>query len=87
MYFLIINVLFFIIAICVAVFLLKVLFKVSWSILGILANALVGAVVLWILNLFGLGISITWFTALIVGAFGIGGVIITLILKFIFHLF
>ena len=45
----------------------------------LITNSIVGAVILWVINLFGVGIEITFFKALIVGIFGIPGVIVVLI--------
>lgn len=74
----------FVLAIAVAIFLLKIVLKVSINILGFLINSFVGAVVIWILNLIGLGIPITWLTSTIVGLFGVPGVLIILAMKFLF---
>ena len=52
---------------------------------GIVLFAILGKVIalpfriLWVINLFGAGIEITFFKALIVGIFGIPGVIVVLI--------
>ena len=52
---------------------------------GIVLFAILGKVIalplriLWVINLFGVGIEITFFKALIVGIFGIPGVIVVLI--------
>ena len=54
-------------------------------IIKFLVNALIGGVVLYVLNLFGVGIVINWITALIVGFLGIPGVIIVAILQFVLH--
>ena len=45
----------------------------------LITNSIVGAVILWVINLFGVGIEITFVKALIVGIFGIPGVIVVLI--------
>lgn len=74
----------FVLAVAVAIFLLKIVLKVSINILGFLINSFVGAVVIWILNLIGLGIPITWLTSTIVGLFGVPGVLIILAMKFLF---
>ena len=80
------SIIFFIIAVAIGVFILKVLFKVTGSIIGFLINSLVGAIVIGVLNIFGLGIPITWLTSIIVGMFGVAGVLIVLILKFVFKI-
>ena len=51
-------------------------FRILWK---LITNSIVGAVILWVINLFGVGIEITFFKALIVGIFGIPGVIVVLI--------
>ena len=51
-------------------------FRILWK---LITNSIVGAVILWVINLFGVGIEITSFKALIVGIFGIPGVIVVLI--------
>ena len=73
----------FIIAIAVVLVILKILGKSMKIILGVLANALIGGLVIWILNLFGMGIAFNWINVLIVGFLGIPGVIIVVVLKFL----
>ena len=51
-------------------------FRVLWK---LITNSIVGAIILWVINLFGVGIEITFLKALIVGVFGIPGVIVVLI--------
>ena len=51
-------------------------FRILWK---LITNSIVGAIILWVINLFGVGIEITFFKALIVGIFGIPGVIVVLI--------
>ena len=46
-------------------------------------NALVGGIVLSIINLFGANIAITWVRAALVGFLGVPGVIIVLIMHFL----
>ena len=54
--------------------LLKVSFKVLWK---LLINALVGGVVLWLLNLSpGVDMPINWLTTIATGLFGVPAVII-----------
>lgn len=61
--------------------LLKISIKVFWK---LFVNALIGAAVLLLINFFGaaigLSISITFISALIVGVFGVPGVVLLLIL-------
>ena len=62
---------------------LKVLslpFRIIWK---LFTNSIVGAVMLWIVNLFGAGIEITFFKALIAGVFGIPGVVVILLAHFL----
>lgn len=51
-------------------------FRILW---GLITNSIVGAIILWVINLFGVGIEITFLKALIVGIFGIPGVILVLL--------
>ena len=52
--------------------------KLLWK---LITNSIVGAVLLWMVNLFGLGIQITFVKALIADAFGIPGVIVVIIMS------
>ena len=45
----------------------------------LITNSIVGAIILWVINLFGVGIEITFLKALIVGILGIPGVILVLL--------
>ncbi len=62
--------------------LLKVSMKIFWK---LFVNALIGAAVLLLINFFGaaigLSISITFISALVVGVFGVPGVVLLLILS------
>ena len=51
-------------------------FRILWK---LITNSIVGAVILWVINLFGVGIEITFLKALIVGILGIPGVVLVLI--------
>lgn len=51
-------------------------FRILWK---LITNSIVGAIILWSINLFGVGIEITFLKALIVGVLGIPGVILVLI--------
>ncbi|MBQ9314107.1 MAG: pro-sigmaK processing inhibitor BofA family protein [Clostridia bacterium] len=77
----------YIIAVAVVLLIAKVFFKGTSAVIGFLVNAAVGAVVLWVLDIIGLGVPITWLTAAIVGFLGVPGVIIVVILKYVFKLF
>ena len=51
-------------------------FRILWK---LITNSIVGAIILWVINLFGVGFKITFLKALIVGILGIPGVILVLI--------
>ena len=73
----------FIVGLVVLYVILKVLSlpcKIIWK---LFTNSLVGAIMLWVVNLFGAGIEITFFKALIAGVFGIPGVIVILLAHFL----
>lgn len=46
-----------------------------------ITNSLMGAVMLWVINLFGAGVEITFVKALLAGVLGVPGVIIVLLLN------
>ncbi len=52
--------------------------KILWK---MITNSVVGAVLLWVVNLFGAGVQITFIKALIAGVLGVPGVIIVLLTK------
>ena len=52
--------------------------KILWK---MITNSVVGAVLLWAVNLFGAGVQITFIKALIAGVLGVPGVIIVLLMK------
>ena len=52
--------------------------KILWK---MITNSVVGAVLLWVVNLFGAGVQITFIKALIAGVLGVLGVIIVLLMK------
>lgn len=73
----------FIVGIIVLFILLRVLslpFRIVWK---LITNSIVGALMLWVVNLFGLGIEITFFKALIAGFFGIPGVLVVVLAHFL----
>ncbi len=73
----------FMVGLMVLFVILKVLslpFRIIWK---LFTNSIVGAVMLWIVNLFGAGIEITFFKALIAGVFGIPGVVVILLAHFL----
>ena len=61
---------------CVLGKLIAVPFRILWK---LITNSIIGAVILWCINLFGVGIEITFVKALIVGILGIPGVILVLL--------
>lgn len=65
---------------------LKVLSMPMKVIVKFLINALIGGIVIYALNMFGAGLTLNWITSLIVGFFGVPGVIIIAILQFVLHL-
>ena len=75
----------FIVALIVVLLLGKLVFKSIKVVVGFLINALIGFVILWILNHFGVGIPINLLTSAVVGFFGIPGILVLLVLKLIFH--
>ena len=52
--------------------------KLLWK---MITNSLMGAVMLWAVNLFGAGVDITFIKALIAGVLGVPGVIIVLLMN------
>lgn len=74
---------YYLLAIIAVVLLTKLFFKSMKIVISVLVNALIGGIIIWILNLFGLGIAINWLSAIIVGVLGIPGVIIVLALHFL----
>lgn len=73
----------FIVGIIVLFILLWVLslpFRIVWK---LITNSIVGALMLWVVNLFGLGIEITFFKALIAGFFGVPGVLVVVLAHFL----
>ena len=65
---------------CVILKLLSLPLSMVWK---LVTNSIAGAFVLWLLNLLGLGIKITFIKSLIVGVFGIPGVLFIMILHFL----
>jgi inhibitor of the pro-sigma K processing machinery len=62
----------------------KLIFKSIKIVWKVIINALIGGAAIWLLNLFGVGIHVNWITALLVGFLGIPGVIVVLILQYVF---
>lgn len=74
-----------VVAVVLVLLVAKLIFKSTKAIVGFLVNTVVGFVILWVLNLLGLGIPLNWITAAIVGFLGVPGIIIVLILHAVFH--
>lgn len=76
----------FFIAIIILYVILKLIALPVKVIIKLMANALIGGIVLFLINLigaqFGFILDITWITALIVGFLGIPGVVIVILLHF-----
>lgn len=52
--------------------------QVVWK---LITNSIAGAIILWVVNLFGAGVQISIFNALIAGIFGVPGVLAVLLMK------
>lgn len=78
----------FFIAILVLYVVLKVISLPIKIIIKLMINALLGGAILFLLNMvgakFGFQLNINWLTSLIVGFLGVPGVIIVVILHFLF---
>lgn len=73
----------FVVGLIVLYIILKILslpFRIFWK---LLVNSLIGAFMLWVVNLFGVGVDISFFKALIAGIFGIPGVLAIVLLHFL----
>jgi inhibitor of the pro-sigma K processing machinery len=64
----------------------KLIFKSVKIVWKFLLNAIIGGIAIWAINLFGVGIHINWITALLVGFLGIPGVVVVLILQYVFSI-
>ena len=53
--------------------------QVVWK---LVTNSIVGAIILWVVNLFGAGVHIGILNALIAGIFGVPGVIVVLLMTY-----
>lgn len=76
----------FIIGILILFVILKILSMPMKLIIKLIINAIIGMVVIYVLNLFGVGMTLNWITSLIIGFLGVPGVIIVAILQFVLHL-
>ena len=77
----------FLIALIVLYIVLKIIAAPVKIIMKLMINAFVGGVVLFLINLVGAGfgfvLNITWLTSLIVGIFGVPGVVLVILLQII----
>ena len=65
---------------------LKILSLPMKIIIKFLINAIVGGIVIYVLDLFGVGLTLNWITSVIVGILGVPGVIVVALLQFVFHI-
>ena len=75
------SILGFVIAVAIVLLILKLLGKSVKILWGILVNASVGFIVLYVLKAIGLGVDTTLLSSIIVGIGGIPGLVIVLILQ------
>ena len=61
-----------IVAICIVAKLIALPFRIIWK---LISNSVVGALMLWVLTLFGAPVQINFFSALVSGVFGLPGVV------------
>lgn len=77
----------FLIALIVLYIVLKIIAAPVKIIIKLMINAFVGGVVLFLINLvgagFGFALNITWLTSLIVGIFGVPGVVLVILLQIV----
>ena len=77
----------FLVALIVLYIVLKVIAAPVKIIIKLMINAFVGGVVLFLINLVGAGfgfvLNITWLTSLIVGIFGVPGVMLVILLQIV----
>lgn len=76
----------FIVVVAIVLLVLKLLGKSVKTLVGILINALIGFIVLFVLNAIGVPVSVNWISSLIVGLLGVPGLIIVLVLQLVFHI-
>ncbi len=60
------------IVLCLVAKLIAIPFKLLWK---FVTNSIAGAILLWVVTLFGVNVKINILTALVAGAFGIPGVL------------
>ncbi len=77
----------FLVALIVLYIVLKIIAAPVKIIIKLMINAFVGGVVLFLINLvgtgFGFALNITWLTSLIVGIFGVPGVVLVILLQIV----
>ena len=77
----------FLVALIVLYMVLKIIAAPVKIIIKLMINAFVGGVVLFLINLvgagFGFALNITWLTSLIVGIFGVPGVVLVILLQIV----
>lgn len=73
----------YIIAVLILFIVLKILALPMKIIIKFIINAVIGGIVIFVINLFGIGLELTWLTAAIVGFLGVPGVIIVAIMQFL----
>ena len=74
----------FVVVLAIVLLVLKLLGKSVKTLIGILVNAIIGFIVLWVLSLIGVPVSVNWISSLIVGLLGVPGLVIVLILQLVF---
>lgn len=73
----------FVVGLVILYVILKVLSLPAKLVWKLVSNSIIGAIMLWVVNLFGVGIDITFFKALIAGIFGIPGVVVIVLAHFL----
>ena len=77
----------FLVALIFLYIVLKIIAAPVKIIIKLMINAFVGGVVLFLINLvgagFGFALNITWLTSLIVGIFGVPGVVLVILLQIV----
>ena len=73
----------YILAVVILFVVLKLIGLSMKIIMKFIFNALVGGIVISLINLFGANITLTWLSAALVGFLGVPGVIIVLIMEFL----
>ena len=77
----------FLVALIVLYIVLKIIAAPVKIIIKLMINAFIGGVVLFLINLVGAGfgfvLNITWLTSLIVGIFGVPGVVLVILLQIV----